>query len=80
MRKELAKTLGNDMREQYDLSQLKGGQRGKYYQRAAAGTNLVLVEPDLANLFPDSASVNRALQLLADAARAAKVSKRRTNR
>ena len=80
MRKELAKTLGNDLREQYDLSQLKGGWRGKYYQRAAAGTNLILIEPDLANLFPDSASVNRALRLLADAARAATGSKRRQNR
>jgi hypothetical protein len=36
-----------------------------------AGTNLVLIEPDLANVFPDTDSVNRALRLLADTAEAA---------
>jgi hypothetical protein len=71
MKKESAKTVGDDLRQEYDLSQLKGGVRGKYYRQAAAGTNLVLIEPDLANLFPDSESVNRALRLLADTARAA---------
>ena len=58
------------MRKQYDLSQLKGGVRGKYYRKATSVTNLVLIEPDLVNLFPDSDSVNRALRLLADTARA----------
>jgi hypothetical protein len=52
------------MRREYDLSQLKGGVRGKYYRKVAAGTNLVLIEPDLADLFPDSGSVNRALRRL----------------
>jgi hypothetical protein len=37
---------------------------GKYYARAVAGTNLVLLEPDVAAAFPDAASVNRALRLL----------------
>ena len=49
------------MRSEYDLTKLKGGMRGKYYERARAGTNLVLIEPDLANVFPDTHSVNRAL-------------------
>jgi hypothetical protein len=49
---------------------------GKYFQRATAGTNLVLIEPDLFALFPDSDSVNRALRLLADVSRAASRSKR----
>jgi hypothetical protein len=71
MKKESAKTVDDDLRQEYDLSQLKGGVRGKYYRQAAAGTNLVLIEPDLANLFPDSESVNRALRLLADTARLA---------
>ena len=65
------------MRPEYDLSQLKGGVRGKYYQRATAGTNLVLIEPDLAELFPNSESVNRALRLLAETAQAATNTKRR---
>lgn len=41
---------------------MKGGVRGKYYRRAAAGTNLVLIELDLAILFPNAEAVNRALR------------------
>ena len=52
----------------HDLASLKDGVRGKYYQRATAGTNLVLLEPDVARAFPDSTSVNRALRLLRDVA------------
>ena len=50
--------------------------RGKYYSKAIAGINLVLVEPDLAKLFPDSAAVNRALRVVADAAQAIAPTKR----
>ena len=71
MKKESAAKRGDELRQEYDLSQLKGGVRGKYYRRATAGTNLVLIEPDLASLFPDSEAVNRALRVLADAAQAA---------
>lgn len=49
----------DDLRPEYDLTQLKGGVRGKYYKQAAAETNLVLLEPDVAKAFPDSGSVNR---------------------
>jgi hypothetical protein len=68
------------LRPEYDLSKLKGGVRGKYYERARAGTNLVLIEPDLANVFPDTDSVNRALRLLADTAEAATGPTRRARR
>ncbi len=71
MRRTSAKKVGDELRPEYDLSQLKGGVRGKYYKRAIAGTNLVLIEPDLAKAFPDTDSVNRALRLLADTAEAA---------
>ncbi len=37
----------DELRPEYNLSQLKGGLRGKYFKRAMAGTNLVLIEPDL---------------------------------
>ncbi len=70
MSKELAKQNVDELRPEYDLSQLKGGVRGKYYKRAIAGTNLVLIEPDLAKAFPDTDSVNRALRVLLDAASA----------
>ena len=71
MKKATAKRTSDDLRGEYDLSQLKGGVRGKYYRQATAGTNLVLVEPELAEVFPDTESVNRALRLLADTAEAA---------
>lgn len=45
--------------------------RGKYYRQAVAGTNLVLIEPDLADVFPDTGAVNRALRFLVDTAEAA---------
>ena len=50
-----------DMAEEYDF---RGGVRGKYARRFAAGTNLVALDPDVADVFPDSASVNEALRLL----------------
>ncbi len=59
---------GDDLRPEYDLSKLKGGVRGKYYEQAKAGTNLVLIEPDLAAIFPGEEAVNRALRLLATTA------------
>jgi hypothetical protein len=70
----------DELRREYDLSQLQGGVRGKYYHRASAGTNLVLIEPDLMNMFPDSAAVNRALRVLADAAQTAVPRKPRRTR
>ena len=59
------------LRREYDLAKLKGGLRGKYYRQAIAGTDLVLIEPELTALFPDTESVNRALRLLADTAASA---------
>jgi len=41
----------DELRPEYDLTRLKGGVRGKYHQRATAGTNLVLLEPDVALAF-----------------------------
>lgn len=70
MRKASAKASDDDLRPEYDLAELKSGVRGKYYRRATAGTNLVLIEPELARVFPDSESVNRALRLLVDTAEA----------
>ena len=73
--KKASKKNKDDLRPEYDLSQLKGGVRGKYYREATAGTNLVLIEPELATLFPDTESVNRALRLLPDTAQSATAKK-----
>lgn len=64
----MAKRRSDDLRPEYDLAHLKGGVQGKYFKQATAGTNLVLLDPDLARAFPDSISVNRALRLLQDVA------------
>ena len=71
MKKASIKKLDDSLRPEYDLSQLKGGVRGKYYRQAAAGTNLMLIEPEVAEVFRDAESVNRALRLLMDTAEAA---------
>jgi hypothetical protein len=62
------KQRGGDLRPEYDLARLKRGVRGKYHQQATAGTNLVLLEPNVARAFPDRSSVNRALRLLRELA------------
>ena len=77
MKKASAHEMDDDLRPEYDLSQLKGGVRGKYYREASAGTNLVLIEHELADVFPDSESVNRALRMLVNTATAAAGTTRR---
>ena len=75
MKKASAKKTKDDLRPEYDLSQLKGGVRGKYFREATAGTNLVLIEPELATVFPDTESVNRALRLLVETAESVQAKK-----
>jgi hypothetical protein len=53
----------HDMRPEYDFSKTSGV-RCKYIQRYRAGTNLVLLSPDVAEHFPDDRSVNKALRTL----------------
>ena len=50
-----------DMLEEYDFNK---GVRGKYAQRYAEGTNVVVIEPDVAKFFPDHDAVNEALRSL----------------
>ena len=62
-----SKRAAAGMRAEYDFS---GGVRGKYANRYRKGVNVVLLEPELTEAFPDSKSVNDALRaLLAIAAR-----------
>jgi hypothetical protein len=51
------------MRSEYDF---RGGVRGKYVGRYREGTNVVLLEPDVAKVFPNAKAVNRALRALLD--------------
>ena len=51
-----------EMLDEYDFSQ---GVVGKYAKQYAEGTNIVLLDPDVAKVFPDSEAVNQALRALA---------------
>ena len=65
MKKKTEKqTASGGLRREYDLSKLKGGVRGKYTARYRAGTNLILLSPDVAKHFPDEQAVNTALRSL----------------
>jgi hypothetical protein len=64
MNKDETENLEDEMRPEYDLSQLKGKVRGKYVDRYRAGTNLILLESDVQAAFPDAEAVNEALRML----------------
>ncbi len=64
--KKAKKTKSNDwMRAEYDFT---GGVREKYAQRYAAGSNVVVLDPDVARLFPTARSVNSILRTLGEIA------------
>jgi len=63
MKKGRKKTVGKATPREYDF---KGGVRGKYVARYAKGSNVVVLSPDVAKVFPDSASANRALLAFVD--------------
>jgi hypothetical protein len=54
-------TESDEMKSEYDFS---GGVRGKHYRAYQQGTNVVLLEPDIAEVFKDSEAVNHALRML----------------
>lgn len=57
----------DDLLPEYDFT---GAVRGKYYERYREGTNVVLLDPDVAEVFRDATAVNDALRLLVSVARA----------
>jgi hypothetical protein len=61
MSQEINARRDDEMRPEYDFS---GGVRGKHHEAYRGGTNVVFLEPDVAKVFTDSASVNRTLRLL----------------
>jgi hypothetical protein len=66
MNQELNVTNESEMRSEYDFS---GGVRGKYYEAYQQSTNVIVLDPDVAEIFRDSAAVNEALRLLAKIAK-----------
>ena len=68
----------NELLPEYDFSSMKGGVRGKYAARLKKGSNLVLLEPDVASAFPTDAAANEALRAVLKASQV--VRRRRSNR
>ncbi len=65
MKKNSTNKSGDELRAEYNLRELlKPGVRGKYVERYRAGTNLVLLKPDVAKAFPTERTVNEALRLV----------------
>ena len=56
--------LNNELREEYDFSQMPNGIRGKYAEQYNEGVKLILLEPDVAEMFPNAKSINEALRAL----------------
>jgi hypothetical protein len=66
MSQEVNSEADEEMLPEYDFSH---GVRGKHHEDYKAGTNVIFLEPDLAKVFTDSASVNQVLRLLLDLAK-----------
>ena len=64
----LART--DELRPEYEFASMKGGVRGKYAPRAREGTNIVLIQPEVAEAFPTERAVNEALKGMLNTARA----------
>ena len=60
--KKASRKSASDMLPEYDFASMKGGVRGKYAAQNRAGTNLVLLNPKVAEAFPTDATVNQALR------------------
>lgn len=79
MKKKSKKETPDDLRPEYDLRELlKGGVRAKYAHRYREGTNVVLLEQDVAEAFPTDEAVNAALRLVIELTKLPKSEKGRT--
>ena len=78
--KKVKRSGVSDLRPEYTREELGQGVRGKYLKHYRVGTNLALLEPDVAAAFPTDGAVNDALRTLLHAAKAVKVATPRTRR
>ncbi|MEA2599316.1 MAG: hypothetical protein QOF89_308 [Acidobacteriota bacterium] len=79
MKRQSADEMNDDLQPEYDLrTLLQGAERGKYVERYKAGTNLVLLDPDVARAFPDEKSVNEALRLIIELTKISTPKKRKS--
>ncbi|MEK9141036.1 MAG: hypothetical protein AAB308_08300 [Nitrospirota bacterium] len=78
MKKSSAKV--DELRSEYKRSDFGKLERGKYYERVKASSNVVVLDADVAKIFPNSASVNKALHSLVEVAQKASGFTRRSTR
>ena len=64
MNKDFENELEDDLLPNYDFANMTGGVKGKYVDRYRSGTNVILLDPDIADAFPTAESVNEALRML----------------
>ena len=62
------KSTSDELRAEYKRSDFKKLERGKYYERIKASSNVVVLDPEVAAVFPNSAAVNKALHSLVEVA------------
>ena len=76
--KKAKKLAADELRSEYKRSDFGVLVRGKYIERLQEKSNVVVLDPEVADLFPNSASVNAALRALAEIARRAGSTRRRS--
>jgi hypothetical protein len=62
------KSTSDELRAEYERSDFKKLERGKYYERIRANSNVVVLDPEVAAIFPNSRAVNKALHSLVELA------------
>jgi hypothetical protein len=70
MKKSTERRNHDDMRREYDFASMEGGVRGRYYEPYRKSSNVVLLDPDVAEAFPTESAVNEALRGILDTTRA----------
>ncbi len=62
------KSTSDELRPEYKRSDFRKLERGKYYERIRASCNVVVLDPEVAAVFPNSAAVNKVLHSLLEVA------------
>jgi hypothetical protein len=70
MKKNNSGRRSEEMREEYDFAKMRGGVRGKYVERLRQATNIIVLDRDVAAIFPTDDAVNAALRGILDTAKA----------
>jgi len=68
--KKTSRTAKNGVRAEYDFGSMRGGVRGKYVKRLRESSNVVVIDPEVAKVFPNDEAVNEALRGVLNTARA----------